>query len=216
MSQEMHNKDEEIIISGLKFEHGTNGKFEYYYHTDQAGVLWQVWRLLLDRGRRGWYASVHQPGPGGVDAILNSYIHREGDAQTESQPEETGDPEPSLLLCGVAGLISKGELPLYEAYQSGLIPPLAQSGDAQSTTVVFFLNCYRCMRLYALKVERADYERFPVRTKSVQDRFPYLAPPMRELLISGTCPKCWKRIFGAEDTSAETNGNDRDLEGAEG
>lgn len=108
---------ESIIISGLKFEYGTNGKFEYYYHTDQAGVLWQVWRLLLEGGRHGWYASVHQPGPGGVDAILNSYIHHEGDAQCENQSEEISDPEPSLLLCGIAGLINTGELPQYEAYQ---------------------------------------------------------------------------------------------------
>ncbi|MGA9774247.1 MAG: hypothetical protein WBV94_34785 [Blastocatellia bacterium] len=204
---------ESIQISGLKFEHGTNGKYEYYYHTDHAGVLWQVWRLLLEEGRHGWYASVHQPGPGGIDAILNSYIHQESNAQSESQPEEIGDPEPSLLLCGIAGLINKGELPQYEAYQSWCIAPLAPSGNVQTTTVVFFLNCYKCMRLYALKVERADYERSPCRTKSVQDLFPYLAPPMRELLISGTCPKCWKRIFGAEDTSNETNSDSLERKG---
>lgn len=142
-------------------------------------VLWQVWRLLLEGGRYGWYASVHQPGLGGVDAILNSYIHQAGNAQSESQPEETGDSEPSLLLCGIAGLISKGEMPLYEAYQSWWIAPLAPSGDAQSTTVVFFLNCYKCMRLYALKVERADYERLPGRTKPIQYLFPYLAASCR-------------------------------------
>jgi hypothetical protein len=36
---------------------------------------------------------------------------------------------------------------------------------------------------------------------------------MRELLISGTCPKCWKKLFGAEDTSAETRGNNFDVDG---
>jgi hypothetical protein len=46
-----------------------------------------------------------------------------------------------------------------------------------------------------------------------QNLFPYLAPPMRELLVSGTCPKCWKQVFGAEDTGAETRGNDFDREG---
>ena len=75
---------EVIIISGLKFKHGTNGKYEYYYHTDHAGVIWQVWRLLRGQGRAGWYASVHQPGPGGVDAILNSHIHQERNAHSES------------------------------------------------------------------------------------------------------------------------------------
>jgi len=37
----------------------------------------------------------------------------------------------------------------------------------------------------------------------VQDAFPYLAAPERELFISGTCRKCWAAMFGAEDTSQE-------------
>jgi hypothetical protein len=45
---------ESIRISGLKFEHGSNGKYEYYYHTDHAGVIWQVWRLLHGQWRANW------------------------------------------------------------------------------------------------------------------------------------------------------------------
>jgi hypothetical protein len=205
MSQELNNKDEEIILSGLKFEHGTNGKFEYYYHTDQAGVLWQVWRLLLEEGRYGWYASVHQPGPGGVDAILNSHIHQERNAHSESQTEVNGDSEPSVLLCGLASIISSGELPQYESYMCRWIAPDATGIHGEATTVMFFAECVGCRHLYAMKVERADYERLTGTTEFIQDLFPYLAPPMRELLISRTCPKCWRQIFGAQDTSAETD-----------
>ncbi len=31
-----------------------------------------------------------------------------------------------------------------------------------------------------------------------QDAFPYLLPSEREMLISGTHPECWERLFGNE------------------
>lgn len=33
----------------------------------------------------------------------------------------------------------------------------------------------------------------------IQDAFPQLSPEDREILISGTCPKCWDEIFGVDD-----------------
>jgi hypothetical protein len=66
------------------------------------------------------------------------------------------------------------------------------------------VECIGCRKFYALKVERADYDRLSNRNEFIQDIFPYLSPPMRELLISRTCPKCWKKMFGAEETSADT------------
>lgn len=203
--------NEEITVSGISFNHGTNGEYEFYAHTDHTGVLWQAWRHLHGQEQAGWYASVHQPGPGGVDAILNSFIHhRESCAEIESQKDAGGDQEPSVLLCGLAGLISSGELPQYESYHARVIAPATT--DAEATTVVFYVECVECRQFYALKVERADYDRLSNRTEFIQDLFPYLAPPMRELLVSGTCPKCWKRMFGAEDTSAETHGDGLDGE----
>lgn len=32
----------------------------------------------------------------------------------------------------------------------------------------------------------------------IQDAFPRLSPEDREILISGTCPKCWDKIFGGD------------------
>ncbi len=125
-------------------------------------------------------------------------------AEIEGQTDAGGDREPSVLLCGLAGLISSGELPQYESYQARVIAPVIDGGDEEATTVVLYVECVGCRKFYALKVERADYDRLSNRTEFIQNIFPYLAPPMRELLISGTCPKCWKKMFGAEDTSADT------------
>ena len=110
--------------------------------------------------------------------------------------------------CGLARLISPGELPQHESYHARMIAPVLDGVDAEATTVVFYVDCVGCKNFYALKVERAAYDRLLNRTECIQEIFPYLAPPMRELLISGTCPKCWKRMFGAEETSAESRGDD--------
>lgn len=199
--------NEQITVSGVVFNYGTNGEYEFYFHTDHNSMLWQVWRHLREPEQTGWYASVHQPGPGGVDAVLNSLIHRrESSTDIEGQPGVGGDVEPSVLLCGLAGLISSSELPQYESYQARVSAPVAIGEDAKANTVVFYVECAGCRQFYALKVERADYDRPSRRTEFIQNIFPYLSPPMRELLISGTCSKCWKQMFGAADTSADTQG----------
>jgi TorA maturation chaperone TorD len=41
--------NEEITVSGISFNHGTNGEYEFYAHTDHTGVLWQAWRHLHGR-----------------------------------------------------------------------------------------------------------------------------------------------------------------------
>ena len=35
--------------------------------------------------------------------------------------------------------------------------------------------------------------------RHIQDIIPELAPEMRELFISGMCPKCWGKLFSFED-----------------
>lgn len=128
---------DEITVSGISFNHGTNSEYEFYAHTDHTGVLWQAWRHLRGPEQTGWYASVHQPGPGGVDAILNNCIHhREESAPVEGQRDAGGDREPSVLLCGLAGLIGSGELPQYESYHARVIAPATTVADAEATTVV--------------------------------------------------------------------------------
>jgi len=50
---------DEITVSGISFNYGTNDEYEFYSHTDHAGVLWQAWRHLRGQEQAGWYASVH-------------------------------------------------------------------------------------------------------------------------------------------------------------
>jgi hypothetical protein len=48
-----------------------------------------------------------------------------------------GDKEPYVLLCGLAGLISSGELPQYESYHARVIAPVIDGVDEEANTVVF-------------------------------------------------------------------------------
>jgi hypothetical protein len=207
---------DEITVSGISFNHRTNGEYEFYSPTDPTGMLWQAWQHLRGQEQAGWYASVHQPGPGGVGVILNSFIHHlESSAKIESQADAGGDHEPSVLLCGLAGLISSGELPHYEGFHARVIALVIDRMDTEATTVVFYMECVGCRQFYVLKVERADYDRLSNRTELIQDILPYLTPPMRELRISGTWPKCWKQLFGAEGGSAETRGLNLEVDAEE-
>lgn len=202
---------ERTSIYDITFEHGTNDGYEFYFHTDRNGVIWQVWRYLREPYQTGWYASVHQPGPGGVDAVLNDLIHQRADIPYSA--EMSGDQKPSLLLRRIAQLIKTGQLPQYESFLAKVDPPQGNIVNAPELDV-FYVSCRVCRKLYALKIEKADYYRYVDKTELIQYLFPYLVPPMRELLISGTCPKCWKQMFGAEDTSAETHGSDLNGESA--
>lgn len=51
------------------------------------------------------------------------------------------------------------------------------------------------MRLDEWRAGRSAWER----GAHIQDAFPRLPPEDREILISGTCPKCWNEIFGEDD-----------------
>ena len=39
--------------------------------------------------------------------------------------------------------------------------------------------------------------------RHIQDIIPELAPEMRELFISGMCPKCWDKLFNFENEEEE-------------
>lgn len=65
--------------------------------------------------------------------------------------------------------------------------------------VALDVRCGACGKTYTLRVGAADYVRYLRRAELIQDVFPYLAAPLRELLVSGACPRCRRELFGAGD-----------------
>ncbi len=84
--------------------------------------------------------------------------------------------------------------------------------ELKGTEVALHVLCDGgCGQSYTLIVREADYARYLERSELIQNIFPYLAPPQRELLISGICLRCWKQPFGTCDTSAESSPAEDDV-----
>jgi hypothetical protein len=49
---------DEITVSGISFNHGADGEYEFYPYTDPTGTLWQAWQHLLGQQQAGWYATI--------------------------------------------------------------------------------------------------------------------------------------------------------------
>ena len=52
-----------------------------------------------------------------------------------------------------------------------------------------------CNKVFTLMVVPADLSKWQ-NGELIQNAMPYLTPDERELLISGTCGDCWKKMFG--------------------
>ena len=60
--------------------------------------------------------------------------------------------------------------------------------------------CSFCNAEYTVEMTTSQFNELqsPHR-RHIQDIIPELAPEMRELFISGMCPKCWDKLFSFED-----------------
>lgn len=54
--------------------------------------------------------------------------------------------------------------------------------------------CNVCNESHIVRVKAKDYDRFSI-GELIQNASPYLTPNERELLISGTCGKCFDEMF---------------------
>ncbi|HAI57822.1 MAG TPA: hypothetical protein DCM04_07750 [Saprospirales bacterium] len=61
------------------------------------------------------------------------------------------------------------------------------------------VKCDHCGIDYVILAERADMESWVSGDKYIQEALPYLTAAERELLISKTCDKCWKKMYGIDD-----------------
>ena len=64
--------------------------------------------------------------------------------------------------------------------------------------------CSFCHAEYPIQMTQGQFDELqsPHR-RHIQDIMPELAPEMRELFISGMCPKCWDKLFGFENEEEE-------------
>ena len=58
--------------------------------------------------------------------------------------------------------------------------------------------CIGCLKVSEVEVSDSGFHEWHGGAH-VQDAFPELSSDDREMLISGTCPKCWDEIFADED-----------------
>lgn len=59
-------------------------------------------------------------------------------------------------------------------------------------------RCPMCGMYNLILVSDEDLQRWQ-NGELAQDAFPYLTANEREMLISGTCPVCWDKMFGSGD-----------------
>lgn len=68
---------------------------------------------------------------------------------------------------------------------------------------VYQVPCIWCKKVHEIRLPGYGLYQYN-KGAYVQDAFPELDADMREMLISGTCPDCWEKMFGDEDdTEAE-------------
>lgn len=65
-------------------------------------------------------------------------------------------------------------------------------------TAKFKTQCCVCQKIHDIEVDSVKYFRWQS-GELIQDVFPEKTFDERELMISGTCPECWKKYFESED-----------------
>jgi len=64
-----------------------------------------------------------------------------------------------------------------------------------------WLNCRLCKHSERVVLESEKLIAWQSRKVKIQEAFPHLTAGQRELMISGTCDACWKKMFGGGNES---------------
>ena len=59
--------------------------------------------------------------------------------------------------------------------------------------------CIHCDGETQFLITQDDYNRWKINGEYIQDVFPEEPKDVREWMISGTHPACWKQVFGEEE-----------------
>lgn len=63
-------------------------------------------------------------------------------------------------------------------------------------------RCPMCNKIHTVDVNDVDFQKWQAGV-SIQIAFPYLSADEREILMTGTCSKCWDKIFSIEEDEEE-------------
>lgn len=66
------------------------------------------------------------------------------------------------------------------------------------------IRCIHCNKNYDVWVDPKDLTEW-ANGGLIQDILHYLTPGERELLMSGTCDACWKKMFGEDEAEDEAD-----------
>ena len=64
---------------------------------------------------------------------------------------------------------------------------------------VLEVPCKYCGIVYTILANREDVEKWLAGEGYIQNVLAYLSASERELLISGTCDRCWTDMYGSDD-----------------
>lgn len=70
-------------------------------------------------------------------------------------------------------------------------------------SVFFTKTCIHCGKESELKITYDQYFAWVINDGYIQDVFPEMTNPEREVLISGTHPECWDEMFLGSDDDYE-------------
>lgn len=72
----------------------------------------------------------------------------------------------------------------------------------ENSQLLLTISCWGCGQATAVPCTEEQFIEMTQVPRSerrlIQDIFPELSADARELLITGTCPACWRKMFGAE------------------
>lgn len=63
----------------------------------------------------------------------------------------------------------------------------------------FTKRCTHCKEITLFALTKDEYERLFIKNEFIHVVFPHLTAEEREVMISGTHPKCWDEMFGDWD-----------------
>lgn len=88
----------------------------------------------------------------------------------------------------------------------GKLVKIQQMNETFSQGVVSLTRqCFKCQTVFNINLTIEEYERW-IGGMLIQEAMPNLSAEIRELLISGTCPECWKMLM--ESNEEELMGRD--------